>query len=60
MDEKIPKRDRDRIEALVEQYRHQLEKLYIMAYLQGQIDSHEDTVKKLQKVAACSPSLSCV
>ena len=35
----IPQVDRERIESMVAQYRHQIENLYRMAYLQGQIES---------------------
>ncbi len=38
-DLQIPEVDRERIEAMVRQYRHQIENLYRIAYLQGQIES---------------------
>jgi hypothetical protein len=38
-DPKIPQEDQQRIDALVSTYRHSLENMYRMAYLQGQIVS---------------------
>ena len=40
--------DRDRINAMVDQYRHQIERLYEVAYLQGQIDQQIEERDKLQ------------
>ena len=44
MDDKdsIPERDRERLEVMVEQYRHSIYNLYRLAYLQGEIDSAKD------------------
>ena len=44
----IPAEDRERIESLVAQYRSQVENLYRMAYMQGEIDSSKTVVKKLR------------
>ena len=38
----IRKDDMDRINALVDQYRHSLIRLYEVAYIQGQIDQCEE------------------
>ena len=52
-DPKIPALDQQRIDGMVFNYRHQLENLYRMAYLQGQIDSETAARDKLMaKVAA--------
>ena len=40
--------DMDRINALVDQYRHSLLRLYEVAYLQGQIDAQEDERDRLK------------
>lgn len=52
----IPADDQQRIDALVSDFRHRIENLYRMAYLQGQIASEteaRDKIKaKLAKVAA--------
>lgn len=49
----IPADDRERIEQMVRQYRHSIENLYRMAWLQGSIEQVEidrDALKR--KVAA--------
>ena len=40
--------DRERIDAMVAQYRHSIERLYEMAYLQGQIAQAEEERAKLR------------
>ena len=45
----IPQDDQERIDALVRTYRHALENLYRMAYLQGamdQVQQDRDAMKK--------------
>ena len=49
----MPADDRDRINAMVDQYRHQIERLYEVAYLQGQIDQQIEERDKLRKEASC-------
>ena len=44
----IPQDDQERINALVAAYRHSLENLYRVAYLQGQIEQVEDDRRKLK------------
>ena len=44
--------DRERIDAMVAQYRHSIERLYEVAYLQGAIDQAEADRAKLRKKAA--------
>ena len=44
----MPADDRDRINAMVDQYRHQIERLYEVAYLQGQVDQQIEERDKLQ------------
>lgn len=52
-DLQIPEIDRERIEGMVAQYRHQIENLYRIAYMQGQIEQANEAVRELQrKVAA--------
>ena len=41
--------DRERIDAMCAQYRNQIENLYNIAYLQGQIDQAEADRDKLRK-----------
>lgn len=48
----IPQRDQERIDSMVAQYRSQIENLYRIAHIQGQIDADNDTVKKLKAVNA--------
>ena len=48
----IPQADQERIDGMVATYRHQLENLYRMAYMQGQIDADSDTLAKLKAKAA--------
>ena len=43
-----PASDRERIEAMVAQFRHQIERLYEVAYLQGQVDQQIEERDKLQ------------
>ena len=50
-DPQIPQKDQERIDAMVASYRHSLEHLYRVAYLQGQIDDANDTVQKLRMPA---------
>lgn len=45
----IPEADRDRIESMVAQYRHQIENLYRMAYLQGQIEISREAVAEMRR-----------
>jgi len=40
----IPPRDQERIDALVAQYRHDMETAWRLAYLQGRMDSTERTI----------------
>ena len=42
-DVKIPQFDIERIDAMVAQYRHSLETIYRIAYIQGQIDQANAT-----------------
>lgn len=48
-DVKIPQDDQERIVAMVGQYRHQIENLYRMAYLQGAIDQNIEDGKKMKE-----------
>ena len=48
----IPARDQERIDAMVASYRHQLENLYRMAYIQGQIDEATEARDRLRGKAA--------
>ena len=47
-DPRIPPLDQERIDAMVAAYRHSLESLYRVAYLQGQIEQAEDDRRKLK------------
>ena len=47
-----PAADRERIDSMVAQFRNQIENLYSVAYLQGQIDQCEADRAKLRKEAA--------
>ena len=51
-DVQISPQDLERIEAMVRQYRHQIENLYRMAYLQGSIDQATEDRNKLRREAA--------
>ena len=44
-----PQADRERIDAMVAQFRNQIENLYSVAYLQGQIDQCQADPDKLRK-----------
>ena len=44
-----PQADRERMEAMVAQFRSQIENLYSVAYLQGAIDQVEADRDKLRK-----------
>ena len=43
-----PASDRERIEAMVAQFRNQIENLYSVAYLQGKIDQCEEDREKMR------------
>jgi hypothetical protein len=45
--------DQERIDAMVAQYRHSIEHLYRIAYLQGQIDEGNDALRKMKERAPC-------
>ena len=47
----IPQDDQERINAMVASYRHSIENLYRVAYLQGQIDQSVDDLRKLRAEA---------
>lgn len=47
----IMPQDQERIDAMVAQYRHSLENLYRIAYLQGQIDQNVADLRKLKEAA---------
>ena len=47
----ISAEDRDRIEQMVAQFRHQIENLYNIAYLQGQLDQGEADLVKMKRGA---------
>lgn len=46
-----PQSDRERIDAMVAAYRDSIERLYEMAYIQGQIDLANETREQLCKAA---------
>ena len=46
-----PQADRERIDAIVAQFRNQIENLYSVAYIQGQIDQANETRKMLKEGA---------
>ena len=50
-DLQIPEVDRERIEDMVRQYRHQIENLYRMAFLQGSIEQVKEDAAKLKAAA---------
>lgn len=45
----IQQEDRERIESMVRQYRSQIENLYRMGYLQGQIDTETAARDELKR-----------
>ena len=48
----IPARDQGRIDMLVLEFRHRMENLYRMAYIQGQIDEAKEARDRLRGKAA--------
>ena len=44
--------DRARIDSIVSDFRHTLERLYEIAYIQGQIDQANETREQLRKALA--------
>ena len=47
----IPAADQERINLLVSEFRHRMENLYRMGYLQGAIDEATETRDKMRSVA---------
>ena len=47
----IPAADQERIDLLVSEFRHRMENLYRMGYLQGAIDEATETRDKMRSVA---------